>query len=432
MKTISKSTTNVFVAVLITAGLLLSALEVSATSHTVSGLSDDNVEKLSVFEEVIVLPPTEIVVPTVVELPLADNQISPNGYLVLEQETNTFIGSRYFSSYENVARPLVSTTPQTGNRSNMIDNLSQTYSQFEVPVDGEGVVTIRLTMQEPFTTSRLNLGLAEHTALPLTVTVEATGVIDNKEGETSPFVNKLVATKKLTNSVVQFPETTARDFIVTFTYAQPLRISEINFVPSTNSLDKTQSLRFLAQPDTSYEVFLNPEFAPKVQTTETGNLSSINDEVLILSSSVSARSNRYIPADFDEDGIVDRLDNCVRVANGDQVDIDRNGRGDACDDFDRDGRLNNVDNCINQPNRAQQDEDGDGIGDACDTEESRFTERNPWVPWVGMGTAGAVILVLFILVAKGTRRIEEEVPQNEPDSNEGIPEDSNPSENRLD
>ena len=94
------------------------------------------------------------------------------------------------------------------------------------------------------------------------------------------------------------------------------------------------------------------------------------------------------------------MDNCVREPNPEQEDIDGNERGDACDDWDRDGYINSKDNCVNDPNRNQRDVDHDGLGDACDEEESRFTEANPWIPWVGMGGAAFVLIILFTLVAK--------------------------------
>ncbi len=59
--------------------------------------------------------------------------------------------------------------------------------------------------------------------------------------------------------------------------------------------------------------------------------------------------------DDDDDGIDDRIDNCVGVANPNQHDEDRDTVGDACD------------NCPLTPNGDQADEgDGDGVGDACD------------------------------------------------------------------
>jgi hypothetical protein len=89
---------------------------------------------------------------------------------------------------------------------------------------------------------------------------------------------------------------------------------------------------------------------------------------------------------------VDNADNCVKVGNADQQDLDKNGVGDACEDFDKDGVINTKDNCPDMPNRYQKDEDVDGIGDVCDGEESRFMEKYPWIPYV-------VLAIVFVVVA---------------------------------
>ena len=77
--------------------------------------------------------------------------------------------------------------------------------------------------------------------------------------------------------------------------------------------------------------------------------------------------------DFDNDGILNEVDNCPLTPNPDQLDSDNDGAGDACDppdvidnDFDKDGILNDVDNCPVNANPDQLDSDNDGIGDACD------------------------------------------------------------------
>ena len=60
--------------------------------------------------------------------------------------------------------------------------------------------------------------------------------------------------------------------------------------------------------------------------------------------------------DFDDDGIEDSSDNCMRVSNPDQLDRDGDGWGDACD------------NCLEQFN-DQIDIDGDGWGNICDIDD---------------------------------------------------------------
>ena len=75
--------------------------------------------------------------------------------------------------------------------------------------------------------------------------------------------------------------------------------------------------------------------------------------------------------DFDNDGIEDPHDNCVRIPNTDQIDRDADGVGDMCD------------NCLNIWNEDQIDIDGDGIGNLCDDDIDNDGIKNaddecPW------------------------------------------------------
>ena len=60
--------------------------------------------------------------------------------------------------------------------------------------------------------------------------------------------------------------------------------------------------------------------------------------------------------DYDDDGIEDSSDNCMRDYNPQQLDSDGDTIGDMCD------------NCIGTWNLYQDDADGDGYGDACDND----------------------------------------------------------------
>ncbi|MEM9884245.1 MAG: LamG-like jellyroll fold domain-containing protein, partial [Bacteroidota bacterium] len=109
-----------------------------------------------------------------------------------------------------------------------------------------------------------------------------------------------------------------------------------------------------------------------------------------LPAEIPITSCEDICADTDEDGICDEEDNCLNIANADQVDNDGDSIGDLCDedddndgvndsedafpfdasetmDSDSDGIGDNADNCINTPNPDQLDNDNDGIGDNCDS-----------------------------------------------------------------
>jgi PKD repeat protein len=73
-----------------------------------------------------------------------------------------------------------------------------------------------------------------------------------------------------------------------------------------------------------------------------------------------------VDIDSDYDGTVDGVDNCPDVRNPEQVDIDGDGLGNACDtDIDGDGFDNEIDNCPMLSNPDQTDVEGDGFGNAC-------------------------------------------------------------------
>lgn len=355
-------------------------------------------DQRSAFQSYKTVGPFDIVVPTVVSVPVEGNLYSSDEFLVREKESGALIGSLFQKEYSKaeVMYRAVATPPVRASR-NLVDKNLRTFVQFDVEETGQSEVSITLQSDAPYAVSKLYTQLSAHVSLPLTVSI--TAYIDGA-------TKTVVAQKRMTSSVVTFPETVSDTWIVTFTYAQPLRIAEMSLQSDTNLQTMTQDLRFLARPGSTYDVFFNADQSVSAVTSEAGYLAD-DAGVLVLEPVPTAANPYYTPADIDADGVRDVLDNCVNTANTDQEDIDANGRGDACDDFDRDGRRNSADNCPNEPNRSQADEDGDGIGDVCDEEESRFTEQNPWIPWVGMGIAAVVLIVLFALVAMSTKKEDE-------------------------
>jgi hypothetical protein len=115
-------------------------------------------------------------------------------------------------------------------------------------------------------------------------------------------------------------------------------------------------------------------------------------EAQIALSKAELPETLLVPApegDEDSDGVGDREDNCVGLANPDQADADLNGVGDACDVFDGDGDeiADAVDNCPTVYNPAQADADANGIGDEC----AMMPPTVATEPASGLTTGGATL-----------------------------------------
>lgn len=105
--------------------------------------------------------------------------------------------------------------------------------------------------------------------------------------------------------------------------------------------------------------YMGPDFGTECNSDS--DKDGIADFTLKDGASIPLDNCRYFPnnetddEDLDKDGIIENQD-----------DTDSDGIGDACDpDMDNDGYINRIDNCPKKANPDQMDEDRDGIGDLC-------------------------------------------------------------------
>lgn len=346
----------------------------------------------SAFRQVTEVSPSGLVVPTVVELPLPVGYFDRNEFLVVEVESGRFIPSYLKQTSTARTTPYrVGLSSGSGNPAFLTDRNPTTGVRFDVSGERPEWTELTVWPDNSLAVSGFILNLGQNVALPLNV--EVRGLSPTGEERV------LLARSRLLGERVSFLPTEVAHLIIRLEHIQPLFLTQLVLIEEQVERSVSRGLRWLAQPERSYEIYLNPDHSVLIPYGESGNLTS--DEGVIRLAPANVRDHpRFVPVDTDGDGIPDYRDNCVFVYNPDQADIDSNGRGDACDDWDRDGILNYRDNCPLVPNPSQLDTDGDGIGDACDDEESRFTEKYPWVPWVGMIGAFLIIILMFVVVTR--------------------------------
>ena len=346
-------------------------------------------EELRAFRQLKNVNDLDLIVPSVVELPLEIGLIEWPDFAILEAETNEYQPYYYLRSEKEIINYSINSKGMDVSR-DLRDNKSSTYVEYDLPEQGQGQVSIKIKSSSMLSSDALMIRLDRYVALPTSIEIFALVAGQQKT---------VLAKNRMKSSNINFPLTESKDWTINMSFSQPLRISELSLRQKNYQTHKDEAIRFLARPDKTYAVYINPDRSTSISGGESGNLRD-DKGVIKLKSYVSKENPIFVLSDFDKDGVVDKIDNCVQVSNEDQTDIDGNLRGDACDDFDKDGIINSKDNCPDKPNRNQQDTDADKIGDVCDTEESRLTEKNPWLVWLGIGFVVLVISGLFIKTLK--------------------------------
>jgi hypothetical protein len=366
-------------------------------SFVYAEISTKNISVIQSFKQSISVPKIEISVPTVVEISIPDQVYSPY-FGVYNQTQDKFEPYTLIQgSISGVGIPL--TVPQNIYTSTadiqstkMFDGNFQTSVQFDVNEEGTGYTEIQYTFAENIKSNSLHISLEQYVSLPNLITIKT---IENGQ-------EKIVVSKVRPNSsTINFPETSSKIWKFEINYSQPLRVNELQ-INNLNSIKTPTSIRFLAQPNKEYQIYAEPDSIINQQTGERPNLSS-NDDVKIVQALGIKQNTSYKLADTDADTVPDIYDNCVMISNTDQLDVNKNNRGDVCDDFDKDGVINSRDNCVNEPNIDQRDIDNDTIGDMCDGVESRLTEKYPWVVWGGIIFAALLFLGLFAVAIRKIR-----------------------------
>ena len=113
----------------------------------------------------------------------------------------------------------------------------------------------------------------------------------------------------------------------------------------------------------------------------------ISDGLSLLTTQFSIQ---ITDGDNDQDGILNRIDNCQNHANANQHDLDGDGLGDVCDnDIDGDGIVNASDAFPYNPSEIL-DTDNDGIGNNADTDDDNDNMPDIWEIANGLDPLNAV------------------------------------------
>lgn len=359
-------------------------------------------EIVSSFRFVKTIPEIAISVPTVVEMPLTYELLDSNIFAIFDTVRGEFVPYRIQKNADGGDnRAQVETT--INNKAEMggaylIDGHRQSAVTYEVKQIGVNTAEIVITTRELRSSDFIDFVFGDPTLRPDSVAILA---------EINGSERVIAAGSFLNGDSFTFPSIDTNNWRIIFTYSNDFAISELQF--SGNVLGNNASsdgVRFLAQPHTTYLFYHDTDRQVVIPTPEAGNLQE-DFGIFSIQGFDSVQNMDYRELDSDTDGISDSKDNCISEPNPDQIDVNGNTVGDVCDDFDRDGHIQSHDNCPDVPNKLQSDEDGDGIGDECDEAESRITEKYTWIPWVGMGIAGIVLMILFVLVATAPKKNEE-------------------------
>jgi hypothetical protein len=352
----------------------------------------DTAADFTVFETIYTPAMPELEKPTVVSIKLPNDELY--GVAILEEGNEIPQPWLKIKKYEDKKINVKSTSALLGNKSALTDLIFDTTAEFDIDQD-EGVAFLELESENEFTSSSLQLSLDSHVALPQSIALSA--LVDGKW-------KTIIAEKKLDSAYITFPETTAKTWKIEFKHGQLLRFREIELIDKADESLREVEIRWLARPEKTYTIYTDARIYPQIKTSEAGILQGEDLEVIALVLGESAPNPVFKEPDDDNDGVVNLIDNCVSDKNSDQADIDDNGRGDVCEDDDGDGIINSKDNCPQHPNYNQVDTDSDSLGDACDTEESRLTEKNPWIVWGAMGLAALIVFVIVIQTVKTSKK----------------------------
>ena len=366
---------------LIIFGLLITSISFATTKE----ISPD----FSRFENITKIKVSGITTPKVVKFKTHNFQ---NGRTVLLNEKNEIISHKWIRSSQKIKSQNITASKVSSNfegrKENLVDGNYNTSLTFHPETDYEKEVT--LSFNKLTEVSGIYIRLADGIINPKTVTVK---------GTFSGGENVIIVNNKRFSYHIPFPKVSVSQLQISYNTPHFLRISEIEIL-GQEEIEKTDELVFFAEEGKTYTLYSNSHFgqkhysAPKYQPLSTDNKTPAF--TLPLST-----KNPVFNDDFDGDELSDQIDLCPKIADPQNIDIDNNKRGDACEDPDQDSKMSSVDNCPFIYNPNQKDSDLDKLGDLCDDTDDRFTANSQSFLYIVFGLAA---LFLGFLVWRSLKK----------------------------
>jgi hypothetical protein len=369
----------------------------NTTALSVVPMDPPEVSNLNIkraFPDSVTIKSLGLSVPTIVEVEFPAVSIVKNGFAVFDEKSQTFVPN--ITVTKNTPPPKIYSIRNSASNENLdslFDGNLSTKKDFYLNGTAQNSINLNVNFASPIKTNLFTLSLDRNVSLPDYVTLKA---LVGMEWVT--VLNKV----KPSGYAISFPETTATMWIITVDFSQSIRITDISFT-SFQSYSEKINVRFLAQPNSNYTIYANPDSSPIwYSVNDTAHLQTNKYKVIGLMN--LSHNPLFTEPDADTDGVIDTIDNCIININSDQRDEDGNGVGDVCDDYDNDKIPNYIDNCPNLPNYYQTDTDADKIGDECDPDESRITEKYPIVVWFGLAISSLIFLSLLYVAGMRMRK----------------------------
>ncbi len=338
-------------------------------------------QDITLYKNVQDIQTLKVAQPTVVEI----KDLDVSGNIVVTDSNGKYIEQQFqVVTTSNVITPkrVQGCTTVCKSAIELADNNLET--TFDFPLVTSGVQKGKITIEyaKPLETDTLTFSTTEDSYIPtaFSLVIDGKRILNTMEGGSA-----------------HFPRMTAQVVEIEFEYTQPIRFTEVGV--GFNKEEKSMGVvRFVYLQGMSYKLYLD-------STTRRENISTPSVDLFAkkvekeISLGESYKNQFYKDRDTDNDGVIDSIDNCPSQSNSDQKDSNSNNIGDMCDDYDYDGISTYYDNCPEIANPDQLDTDKDKKGDMCDKEESRFTEKYPWITWVVFfGVFIAIVTMIYEVI----------------------------------